>query len=617
MRTSTSRLRRVVAGLAAAAIPLTILATGPSAHAANPNGSVYELFFETNVTGNPVNTILSGNAADQRALSADLTGGDASFLSAFQITDGDFSKLAIAIVPTSANGSAERPVVTAGEKLGEAYPYWIGGTPFSGMGAPNGDEVYTQSRFNAWVLDGKPDQIFRSSDLVMIDSLRPGNPVSVAPRATSMLNTWAAGTDLSMVLVRITGLSANGEPLMYAGSDGRAVSAWIPFATGQDPARPVATSGLWQVAAAPAAATTTTLAATPASPRQSGTPVTLNASVSPAAAGSIQFRDGATAFATVPVNASGAASTTTSALSVGGHSLTASFVPDNPAAFAPSSSASISYNITGIPAAATTTALAVPATATAGNTVTFTATVAPAAAAGTVQFKRGSTNLGAPVPTDASGVATYNWTATAGSSSISAQFIPANPANYAPSASSPQAIEVAGGTNVNVDPQTIETEVPAGTILIETPYTPTNPLRLGPMALNGANSAYTVSGGFSSIKVTDTRAGARAWTATVLADNLTSGPANVINGQNVGLTGLTQVSHNGLGTITATPVPAAAAVAAGDGGILGLGGTAKTILASTAGPGTTEYSGTLTVNAPTSTKAGIYTGTVTFTVIGS
>jgi Bacterial Ig-like domain (group 3) len=619
MRTTSSRYRRVVAGLAVAAIPFTILAAAPVANAANPDGSVYELFLEKDLTGDPANALGpsnwwsqtgAGKTAGLTTVSADLTGGEQAFLDAFAAPN--FDNLVVAFAPTSATGANERPVVTAGEKIGEAFPYFTVMSPFTSFGSANGEPIHTQGLWDGWVADGKPDQIFRSSDLKMIDALRPGTPVSAFPQATSLFNTWAAGTDMSLVVVKFDHLDASGEPILTPGPDGRVFSAWLPFKTVSDPDRAVSTSGGWQFAVAPATATTTTLAATPASPQQSGTAVTLNANVSPAAAGSVEFKDGSTVFATVPVTA-GAASTTTSALSVGTHSLTASFVPTDPAAFAPSTSAPLSYQITGIPATPTTTALAVPATATAGDSVPFTATVSPTAAAGTVQFKDGATDIGAPVAV-VSGVATSSWTATVGGHNITAVFTPANPANFAASTSTPQTLQVAPAAGTSTDDATIVADVDAGAINISTPYTPTNPLNLGTLALDAGSTQYSASATFQDIVVTDTRAGSLPWVATALAGNLTSG-SNVINGQNVGLTNLVADSNVGAGVVTVTNNPAAnPAVGPATGGSLGLGGTPKTILTSTAGPGTAHYHGTLTLNAPTTTQAGHYTGTVTFTV---
>jgi len=70
-----------------------------------------------------------------------------------------------------------------------------------------------------------------------------------------------------------------------------------------------------------------------------------------------------------------------------------------------------------------------------GNYVLPTATVTPFNAAGTVQFEDATTTLGTPIPV-IGGVAVAPLTALpAGTHSITAVFIPTNPANFTPSTS--------------------------------------------------------------------------------------------------------------------------------------------------------------------------------------
>ncbi len=101
----------------------------------------------------------------------------------------------------------------------------------------------------------------------------------------------------------------------------------------------------------PVTPTTTTLTVTPASPQQLGTSLTLQATVAPdAAAGSVQFKYGATNIGTAVAVAMGTASLTTSALPVGTHPLTAVFTPSS-AAYSGSTSAATSYVVTVPPPA--------------------------------------------------------------------------------------------------------------------------------------------------------------------------------------------------------------------------------------------------------------------------
>ncbi|MGA7236465.1 MAG: Ig-like domain repeat protein [Bryobacteraceae bacterium] len=136
-----------------------------------------------------------------------------------------------------------------------------------------------------------------------------------------------------------------------------------------------------------AISTTTTLSAS-VNPSVSGQPVTFNASVSPAAAtGTVTFLDGGVIIGSSTL-ISGLASLTTSTLSVGGHSITASYSGD--ATYAPSS-AMRSQTVKG----STNTTVASNANPlTPGQSLVLTAMVSPAGATGTVAFFDGTQVLG-------------------------------------------------------------------------------------------------------------------------------------------------------------------------------------------------------------------------------
>ncbi|MFF2832021.1 HtaA domain-containing protein [Cellulosimicrobium cellulans] len=97
--------------------------------------------------------------------------------------------------------------------------------------------------------------------------------------------------------------------------------------------------------AAPAQATTTTLAVTPVGTSVAGTTVTLAATVAPAAAGTVEFRDGSAVLGTTPV-ADGVARLETASLAAGAHELSATFEPADPAAFVASTSAGVAHSVT-------------------------------------------------------------------------------------------------------------------------------------------------------------------------------------------------------------------------------------------------------------------------------
>src|SRR5262249_18041915 len=126
----------------------------------------------------------------------------------------------------------------------------------------------------------------------------------------------------------------------------------------------------------------------------------------------------------------------------GTHSLTAVFTPDNPAAFTSSTSEAVSYVVNAAGKATTTRLTVAPKRAFQGLPVFLIANVKPRTAAGTTQFKDGSTALGTPVPVDGGTIFLIAPPLTTGTHSLSAVFTPANPATFAPSTSAPVALTV-------------------------------------------------------------------------------------------------------------------------------------------------------------------------------
>lgn len=163
-----------------------------------------------------------------------------------------------------------------------------------------------------------------------------------------------------------------------------------------------------------------------------GTSVTFTATVTPSgAAGNVQFLLGGAAQTTAPVSG-GAATWTTSALTAGTKSITATFTPTDTEAFNGSTASPLSFVVS--PASAQATSLAL--TASPGSQtiqlqlVTLTATVTPSGAAGTVTFSAAGEPLGAAVPV-AGGVATTSRIFDSiGAVSLSASFTPSNSADF-------------------------------------------------------------------------------------------------------------------------------------------------------------------------------------------
>ena len=397
------------------------------------------------------------------------------------------------------------------------------------------------------------------------------------------------------------------------------------------------TTHTWtQIYPAAKTATTTTLTAAP-SPATAGQTVTLTATETPALAGSVQFVDGSTNIGSpVAVNGSGVATTTTSWSAAGSHNLSAVFTPTDTTDNA--GSTGTATEVVNPPATPTTTTLAVTQDGTAGDAATLTANVtgpgSTANTAGSVSFyDNGSTTpLNSSPVTSTTGTYTLNLASgfAAGSHSVVAKFSPTDLTAYEASQSAAQTFltqapltgACAQTGSQCTDTQNIVATIPVGTLVINTPYTSSNPLNLGTLALNSTGTEFTANAPFQNIVVTDTRSGVNgvnSYTVSAISSSLTDGksnPGSTINAQNVGLTNVSVVPGAGFaGTTAVTSNPAAdPAVGPNATGNVGLGGTAKTVFTATNSTGTVTASGTLTLNAPTSTEAGLFTGTITFTV---
>ncbi|MDH6680988.1 hypothetical protein M2284_005230 [Rhodococcus sp. LBL1] len=183
-------------------------------------------------------------------------------------------------------------------------------------------------------------------------------------------------------------------------------------------------------------ATTSTTVSAP-SATLTGQAVTLSATVNPGAAtGTVQFKDNGTNIgAPVPVS-SGSALMSQTFDTAGAHNITA--VYSGATAYAGSTSSAQVVNVS-VPDVVTTTSVTAPPTAFTGASVKLSATVAPSSASGTVQFRDGNTNIGAPVPVS-NGVAELSHTfTTAGSHPITAVF---TGAGFVSSTSAPATVSV-------------------------------------------------------------------------------------------------------------------------------------------------------------------------------
>lgn len=389
-----------------------------------------------------------------------------------------------------------------------------------------------------------------------------------------------------------------------------------------------------------------------------GNPITLTAAVTPTtAAGSVQFFDNGTYIPGSLTAQTGGSAGFTYTPAQGTHVYTASFVPGTPPgdptstagqANASQVAGSTSSPVTitdNPPQTATTTSLtANPTSANYQQNVTLTATVgasdsSTAGVTGNVQFKDGTSNLGSPVATVVTGAgttaspgvgtATLNTTTLSpGSHSITAVFTPTSN-SYATSTSSAVTVTVAAPQVCNLpgsscsDTQNIQVVVGAGTITITTPYTSTNPFVLPQMTLSSDGTFLQSTATFpkttdNQIVVTSSLAPAYAWTLSVSATPLTSTGGGTIPASGLGLTGGTLENATGPGaypgSVTFTGIPAHNPSPVDTDTNSGLTGSPQTFAHSTAADGTATMDGTLTLYAATSTPAGTYNGTITFSV---
>lgn len=158
-------------------------------------------------------------------------------------------------------------------------------------------------------------------------------------------------------------------------------------------------------------------------PSTIGTPITFTDSILPiTTTGTVQFNDTSTNPPTIlgtSALAGGVAIFSTSSLSVGSHTIVATYLGDinNPS--------SVSNTVTQIVNSISASSISLQSNMTSiisGHSITFTSTMSPTSANGTVQFKVNGTNLGVPV-TLSSGLAVFSTTALPlGSDIVSASY---------------------------------------------------------------------------------------------------------------------------------------------------------------------------------------------------
>ena len=357
----------------------------------------------------------------------------------------------------------------------------------------------------------------------------------------------------------------------------------------------------------------------------------LTATVTPSGAtGTVEFDQGSTVLATgVAVNSSGVATYTFSNGTPGTYNVTAKFTGTGTyASSGPSNTSAIT--VTQAPATNTSQVLTVnggsSATVQQPNAATFVDTITPSAAPGTVTFLNGSAQIGSVHTAGGTAQLVTSSLPVGGPYTITAHFAPDNTTSYNPSDSNPVTVTVTAA-QFTPDNQTIDVVVTAGTLTISTPYDGSDAahtFHLGTMTLDptahflSANAAFPKAGD-APISVSDTRAGAQPWTASVSSTGLSSG-SNSIPASGLGLVGITPTVVSGSSTVTPHPIipntqggvadPAGPGTATGT----GIGSSATPFATADHGPGTVTMRGTLWLYASTATPAGTYSGVVVFTI---
>src|SRR5579871_5140611 len=233
-------------------------------------------------------------------------------------------------------------------------------------------------------------------------------------------------------------------------------------------------------------ATSVGIAALP-NPATAGQTVTLSAVVLPSAAtGTITFKDGSTTLNTLTIS-NGAAGFTTSSLTVGTHSLTASYSGDSK--YTGNTSQPAAEVINPATNQTSTSLSATPNPATAGQPVTLTVTVTPSTAGGTVTFLDGQSTL--KIMALSYGAATFSTAALSTGTHILTAYYNGDP-NNAPSTASPvnEVINSAATASVslNVTPNPASTSQPVTLTATMTPASAT-----GSITFKDSGAAINIS----------------------------------------------------------------------------------------------------------------------------
>jgi hypothetical protein len=364
-----------------------------------------------------------------------------------------------------------------------------------------------------------------------------------------------------------------------------------------------------------AAASTTSLVASPPTSAVTGTNVTLTATVAGSGTntGTVQFKDGANNLGTPQTVTGGSASFSSTTLSTGSHSFTAVYSGDTDTAG--STSSAVPYTITGV-VNPTTTSLSAPATVNQFTPATFNVTTTPGTSSGSVTLTEGGTTLGTGTVTNGAGTVSGTFT-TQGSHTVVANFTPSDP-TLGPSSSAPVTVTVGASLGVSAN-ETIETTVAAGSLTIS--VASSAKVILPTPVLDPNAGVLVTTGDINPVTVTDTRAGAPGFTVSGIVTDFSDGAASphLINGYDLGWQPFIVDANASLPNLTAgptvNPAPGAQPGVTPSDASLGLKSLRTMATNPVGGLGTTHLGAHLTLDAPTSTLAGTYDATLTLTAI--